>query len=460
MIKSSLSLLLILTLYSQANMSFERWQQQQSRDFESYQTQMDREFIDMLKKEWQEYHSKKTLNPYNKPKPHQQPIYRPQPKPEKVITITPTIPQIEPMPKISPKNEMAGFKKVGFDFFGIDIEILYNQKLLFDIYSISNSSIANFWDKISSIDYHSLTAQIKEYQTIYRLDGWSSYLLVKEITKRVYPNRNAQNLMQWFILVKLGVDAKIGYRTDNISLLVCSDEKLYGVNFFRVNGKRYYNLSDNSIDLQIYKRDLNTLYPLAFLNREIGLPYSIKTKEIRFIYRDKIYLVDIPYNQNLTNLYQKYPQLPYSRYTKISSITQEAIYKQLQPIINSMSQIDAINFLLRLTQNGFRYKTDNENFGYEKVMFFEETLANKYSDCEDRAIFFYILVKKLLGLDIVFVKYPNHLATAIRLDSNIGGDRVIYQNQKYYIADPTYSSANIGQTMPQIRFQEVKIIQP
>jgi hypothetical protein len=115
-----------------------------------------------------------------------------------------------------------------------------------------------------------------------------------------------------------------------------------------------------------------------------------------------------------------------------------------------MSQIEAINFLLRLTQNGFEYKTDGENFGREKVMFFEETLHYRYSDCEDRAIFFATLVRELLDLDLVFIKYPNHLATAIRLNSDIGGESVIYNNQRYYIADPTYSNANIGQAMPHI----------
>ena len=57
----------------------------------------------------------------------------------------------------------------------------------------------------------------------------------------------------------------------------------------------------------------------------------------------------------------------------------------------------------------------------------------------------------------MFVKYPNHLATAIRLNSTMKGDKIIYQNQQYYIADPTYSNANIGQVMPQFKNAQFQI---
>ena len=51
-------------------------------------------------------------------------------------------------------------------------------------------------------------------------------------------------------------------------------------------------------------------------------------------------------------------------------------------------------------------------------MFPEETINYPYSDCEDRSILFSYLVKNLLHLDIVGVKYNDHLATAINFILN------------------------------------------
>jgi len=461
MIKNSIVVTLLLGSPLIADMSFEMWQQQEREAFINYQTQMDKEFIKMLKNEWQEYRSKQVLVPYQPPKPQQQPILQPLPKPQEYITPIPTLPKIEPLPTLSKKQEITGFTKLEFDFFGIDIEIHHNRELEYNIENVSTSTIANFWTRQSSRNYQSLIKEIQEYQKTYKLDGWATYLLIKEITNRGSYNTNSQNLMQWFILVKLGVDAKIGFAHNSLSLLVYSQEKLYDLRFFEIDGKKYYNLNNrNSIRLQIYRENMRDLYELKFLDQQITLPYNINHKKIEFVYQDRAYLFNIPYNRNLISLYKSYPQLAYYKYKNISSLSWNSIHQQLSPIISKMNKAEAINFLLRLTQNGFEYKTDKENFGKEKVMFFEETLHYDYSDCEDRAIFFAILVRELLKLNIIFVKYPNHLATAIKLNSNLGGDTLIYQNQTYTIADPTYSSANIGQAMPQLKGQKIKIIEP
>ena len=442
-----------------ADMSFEEWQQRDNQAFVNYQTQMEKEFVEMLKGEWKEYHRKRVIKHYDKPKPPQQPIYKPQPKPQEIIKVTPKPQKIEPLPTLPKKQEIAGFTKLRFDFFGIDIEILYNKKLKFEIDTISALNIANFWDRQSSNNHQSLIKEIKEYQESYNLDGWATYLLVREITNRVTSTANSQNLLQWFILLKLGVDVKVGFSSDSISLLVYNSRILYGFSSFIVNGKRYYNLNEtNHTKLQIYRDDMSNLYALEFLDKQIKLPSNVKNREIRFSYKNRAYIFNIPYNQNLVKYYKNYPQLDYIEYRRVSKASQSFISQQLSPIIANMSEIDAINFLLRLTQNGFKYKRDDENFGKEKVLFFDETLAYEYSDCEDRAIFFSILIRELLHLDLVFIRYPNHLATAISLKSDIGGDSVIHNSKKYYIADPTYNNANIGKAMPQLKGHKIKIL--
>jgi len=459
MIKSSILITILFCLPLVADMSFEEWQKQESRAFENYQTQMDREFIEILKRDWQEYQAIDTPIPYQKPKPQKQPISQPKQNPKEVIKVNPKPFKLISIPKLPQKHKLIGYDKVAFRLFSIDIEILYDKRLKYTPISISTSTIADFWNHSSSCNYRPIIKQIKEYQEVYGLDDWTTYILVQKFTKQISHNSNSQTLLNWFILLKLGIDTKIGFSSNIISLLIHTKEKLYGVSFFTLNGKKYYNFNHRDSDrLQIYRGEIDTLHAMRFLNQKIKIPFDIKNREIKFTYQNREYILNIPYNKNLINLYNTYPQLNYNRYRQISTLSRDFIVQKLLPIVSNMSETQAVNFLLRLTQNGFEYKTDNENFGKEKVMFFEETLHYTYSDCEDRAIFFAILVRELLGLDIIFVKYPNHLATAIKLKSKIGGDKIIYQNQRYYIADPTYSYANIGQAMPNLKGQKIKII--
>jgi hypothetical protein len=71
---------------------------------------------------------------------------------------------------------------------------------------------------------------------------------------------------------------------------------------------------------------------------------------------------------------------------------------------------------------------------------------------------YYYLVKNILGLDVVLLDYPGHVATAIQLKDDIEGDYVIYNNKKYYVADPTYINANIGMTMPIVAKYKPKVV--
>jgi len=443
-----------------ADMNFEAWQKKENQAFVNYQTQMDKEFVLMLKKEWKAYLAIDTPVPYKRPKPPQQPTIKIKPRPQKLIEVTPQ-PFIrpQPIPPASSKKYIEGTKSVDFDFFGLNVSLNYDDKLKFKREIFSTDTIANFWNQSSSSNYRPLIKQFKEYQDRYELDGWITYLLVTKFTQQITLNHNSQRLLSWFIMLKLGMDVKIGFATHDVTLLISEKEMIYGFSFFRVSGKKYYQFNkDANSKLHIYQDSNNALKTTLFLKKESKLPLDIKHRELRFQYHNKMYIFDIHYNKNLVDLYATHPQREHNQYGDISSLSRQFITQNLAPIVSNMNQIDAINFLLRLTQNGFKYKTDQENFGKEKVMYFEETLHYAYSDCEDRAIFFAVLVKELLALNIVLIRYPNHLATAIKLNLEIGGDNVVYNNQKYYIADPTYNNANIGQAMPQLKGQEIKIL--
>lgn len=128
-------------------------------------------------------------------------------------------------------------------------------------------------------------------------------------------------------------------------------------------------------------------------------------------------------------------------------------------MLENKSEIEAVNMLLRFVQTAFSYQTDKEQFNYEKVFFPEETLFYPYSDCEDRTILFSFLVKHLLKLDVIALRYSDHMAAAVEFSSQPKLDGFVHKNRHYTFADPTYINANIGMRMPKYQSQRFEVIE-
>ncbi len=65
----------------------------------------------------------------------------------------------------------------------------------------------------------------------------------------------------------------------------------------------------------------------------------------------------------------------------------------------------------------------------------------------------------MLGLDIVLLNYPGHLATAVYFGTEeVYGDYLQIDGRRYIVCDPTYINADIGQAMPQYKQTTAKVI--
>ena len=104
--------------------------------------------------------------------------------------------------------------------------------------------------------------------------------------------------------------------------------------------------------------------------------------------------------------------------------------------------------MLHFVQTAFEYKLDDEVWGGDRPFFADETLYYPYCDCEDRSILFSRMVRDLLGLDVVLVYYPGHLAAAVGFNEEVKGDYIVVRGRKFVICDPTYIPAPVGKTMP------------
>lgn len=171
--------------------------------------------------------------------------------------------------------------------------------------------------------------------------------------------------------------------------------------------------------------------------------------------------VEVTVNRNLIAFYDDYPQSnAWDAYVRASldEEVKEELYPALQKAIAGKSQAEAANVLIDFVQTAFEYQTDQEQFGSERALFPDETLYYPYSDCEDRAILYSVLVRELLGTDVVLLHYPGHLATAVCFGEEVPGDYFTIEGHRYVVCDPTYINAGIGESMPQYRSTKAEII--
>jgi hypothetical protein len=155
-----------------------------------------------------------------------------------------------------------------------------------------------------------------------------------------------------------------------------------------------------------------------------------------------------------------YPQtdIPVYAVSDVMPVLRDDVLSQIEPTIKDMSLKAAANKLLHFVQYSFKYATDDEQHGYEKPYFFEENFYYDKNDCEDRAVFFAYLVRRLLNLDVHLIHYPEHECTAVCFpDDSVSGDGYMYEGKRFVICDPTFIGALIGNCMPRYKSTTPKV---
>ncbi|MBN2460519.1 MAG: hypothetical protein JXB60_02835 [Candidatus Cloacimonetes bacterium] len=469
--------MLNLSLYCEDD--FETWNKEQSQEFQSYKESQNKAFAEFLKKQWESFELYKAEYFDQTPKPETAPVAE-----EEVLQEVPSADIIENIvvPKkielVEEEAEEKNFMAVVpvaeeadliIDYWGEPLKLKYLNRFIFQLHTpVNYKEIAEFWNIASDTEYEKLIEQLQAYKKKIGLNDWGYCLLINEISKNLTGNSaNETKLLVWFLLTQSGFDTKVAYSQDNVYLMMTSGNKIFGVPYLRFGEKRFYVVSlgePEKISGSIYT--FNGSYPDA--DREIDLTInnmpnlkpSLIEKELSFEYGGKRYIMKIQHNQNNAKYLDDYPQTNLEIYfgAPLSNEAYRSLSSQLKPLLEGKPQAEAVNILLRFVQTAFAYKTDGEQFGKEKSLFSDETFFYPYCDCEDRSILFAFLVRNILGLQVIGLDYPGHIATAVRLDSYFKGYAVKYQNERYLICDPTYINANIGMVMPQFKGERPKLI--
>jgi len=196
----------------------------------------------------------------------------------------------------------------------------------------------------------------------------------------------------------------------------------------------------------------NKLKPLNIQSAATGFTKAVTAqRELKFDYKDKPIKISVPYDRQLVQYLDTFPQSEFELYfdTSGSTLLRTGLLSELKKYTSTMNEEEAAEFLLTFVQQAFPYKNDEAQFGREKYFFIEESLYFPFNDCEDRSILYAWLVRELVGIKVVGLLYPGHMTTALALKNGKAGDATIeYKGERFVIADPTYIGAPVGTAMP------------
>ncbi len=460
--------------------SFEDFKKQQFEAYTKFKDENDAAFSKYLKQQWEAYEKFVSKAGYKKPKPKK--IQKAIPKPVKEVgpkivikTPPPPKPKKIELPKeivvVKPqkedkKEQTVELKKivqkdVNFDFFGLKVGLDIPKEIKkARFYPQSKKGIENFFASVATSNYKPLLDEIRTIKKSLNLNDWGLYLLVTDIGKNIYHRKDEQKLFNWFVMNKLGYAVKVGLSNRHIVDMYYSKDIIYSTPNFRFKNKRYYVLSNfakgNVGRVLSYRQDYpGSTKPIDMRLKSLpNFPQNRILKTVNFRFMGKTYTIDYVYNQNLVDFYKTYPTVAYSVFfnSKMDELTYNTLVKSLKEKLNGKKASYGLNFLLAFVQKSFKYQIDQEQFGREKIMFPEETLYFERSDCEDRAILYSRLVKDIFGINVVGVRYFDHMTTALYVP--LDGDKIVYNQRKFVLADPTYINANVGEEMP--KYKKVK----
>ncbi len=459
---------------NQVEKDFSDFDKKNKQIFNDFVEKNDKEFADFLRKAWNDYEGNEPEKPKLGNKPDKKPVAKI--KDVKIdgqdeIAVCQTVEVIpfalgSALPPIQ-KEEKGGKKKgtLSVDFFGLEQSFSFDAELskTFKNGEITPDVIADFWESASNCNHYDLINDLMEFKLQQKLNDWAYYQLITQVSEKITSSKNHAKLMKWFLLNKSRYNTKIGYNANNVYVMVATEFMIFGKNYFSFDNTNFFILDNENIKAL---RSYDGNYPDArnklnfLITQSPVLGTEIKSRSLNLSYLNGKYDINLKYNVSNIDFYNTIPQLDLPLYFNASSSSDfiNSLVDNLKPHIESMDEFSAVSFLLKFAQTSFDYKTDPQQFGYEKFFFAEETVFYPFSDCEDRSIFFATLIYELLNLKVVGLEYPGHVATAVCFSENRNGDHLFYNGDKYIICDPTFVNAPVGMCMPQFVSVEAKVI--
>jgi hypothetical protein len=365
---------------------------------------------------------------------------------------------------------------IQFDFYGDSVQLPLDPSSVINFDApISEAAVQNFYQTISQSQYSPFLQQLLGYKTLYKLDDWLYFQLVRKTAQQISPkaaNYDRYTLYKWFLLVKSGYDATLKLAGNRMLLYVQSNENIFEIPYYTKNGKQYVclNYHDYGGNIDFAKetfKEVNITVPeatCAFSYKVTKMPNfkpnDYTEKELGFNYADNDYHFKIKTTPQIQNLFANYPVVDYESCFNIplSKETYQSLIPALKKNIKGLNTKSGVDYLMRFTRYAFLFEKDTDQFGKEKRMTPEQTLLYKQSDCEDRVALFYYLVKEIYQLPMIVLVYPAHVTIAVKFDKPVGKP-ILYNGSQYSVCEPTPQALDlaVGQLLPNLQNQTFEV---
>lgn len=489
----SLLLLPVVGAAQNDNEDYETWKKrqqeeynnhkrQQLEDYENFRKKANAEYAEFVKNRWEEMQAVKGVKtPQPKPVP---PVICPdedknkerkdKPKPfQDVVVVEPPKPQPQPVEPIKPVEPVTPKKEtIGTHFYGTTIQCTVAERPKFTLSSLNEDAVSNALKQLSAGHCDDLLAQSLELRDQYRLCDWGYIQLLDSLSKAVFPqSTNKATLLMAWLYCQSGYKMRLARSGGYLYMLYASENIIYDVEYFVIDGTKFYIYNGECVEsLKICGASFPKEQTMTLCMNNVP-KIACRGSKTRTLQSKRYPNINITtkVNRNLIDFFNDYPTgAVYNDFstrwaiyanTPLGDEARKMLYPQLQKLLDGKANLQATEELLNFVQTAFVYEYDDKVWGDDRAFFAEETLYYPYSDCEDRSILFSRLVRDLLGLKVVLIYYPGHLATAVRFEGQQPtGDYLDLPDGKYFIADPTYIGATVGMSMPSVRDEKITVI--
>lgn len=352
-------------------------------------------------------------------------------------------------------------------FYQTPYVVRLNNRQRYRVDTLTDRGVARAWRRMSDGSLNAMLEDCLDLRKRFRLADWGYIQMLERITADFFGASSPESvLMQVYLLLQSGYQVVPAIRDGRLFLLVEFEESVLNGHYVVVGERKYlvWGAADDSAS------DTRYYISTGQSSKEIGRASVRMSAMPSFVYsimgygnftsrRYPTVSIKITPNQNVIDYCGAYPimnnQWAYYVHASLSKEIKDTLYPVLLSNMRYKTQKEAVDILLDFLQTAFLYKDDISQFGYERPFFGDENFYYPYNDCEDRAILFAILVRELLGLEVLLVHFPagngvdGHVAAAVKFtDENISGGYFLVDEDKFVICDPTYINQGAGACMP------------
>ena len=446
---------------------FAAYKSKKQQEFDEYRRKKNEEFAEYVRKRWEAF---KGSAPKPKPKDNDKPPVvikdeqRQKPIEDKPLPIKETVTPPKPEPKPQPIAPIQATPKpaekwVSFAVFGTGMKVRFEDKQRFSLSGLSEDVIADQWQRLAGSDYDNTIHDCLALRDSKRLSDWAYLNMLQKMAEQCLGRGNEATLLVAYVYAQSGYQMRLAMSGQTLRMLYASRHAIYDKACFTVEGKSYYVWNGNDTQLHICSIGFPKETPLSlYVPKAQSLAVSTTSQRTLSSRRYPQMKAQVSVNKNLIDFYNSYPtsmvggnfMTRWAMYanTPMEQTVKDGLYPVLRRHISGCNEKEAVERLLNWVQTAFVYEYDDKVWGHDRAFFAEESLYYPYCDCEDRSILLSRLVRDLLGLKVVLVYYPGHLATAIHFNDDVHGDYLVLSGTRYTVCDPTYIGASIGMTMP------------